>query len=440
MMPTDNPQNIPPQNHEQQQPDSQNSAQETTTTSDNKPKADKNKTFGWKANIQLLIVLGFIIAGFVISQNLNVEEQKQKQNIQTKDLLVDTKTITPQTKEINFTRTGNVVVNGQINIVPQVSGRIVNVHPDFNNGGVFKKGDTLFQIERADYINAVNIAKAQVEQARTSLTLQQAESNIALEEWKSLNPNRDAPSLVARKPQMQQAQANLKAAQAQLADAQLALNRTKFSYSFSGRIIDTSIELGQFVQAGQSYGQAYPRDALEITVPVEDRILQYMDIKDGNKVTINTKYRGKMVNLDGKIDRISSVLDQTTRFIDVIIKPAQENWDILLPGVFTEVTLIGQKTENIWVLPNEALQGTNDIWIVNSDQTLQRFSPEIITTNDTETDAIGNGQTVDVVLGLIKGVDDGTKVRTSSETTNDTQLLDPPPITSPVKKNMEEAQ
>ncbi len=446
-MPSDDPQNTPHQNSQPHNSEPQNSKPQNpkpenqTIQQSESDTIDKNKTFSWKANIQLLIVLGFIVAGFIISQNLNVEEEKQKQDIQTKDLLVETKTIIPQTKEINFTRTGNVVVNGQINIVPQVSGRIVNVHPDFNNGGVFEKGDILFQIERADFINAVNIAKAQVEQARTALTLQKAESAIALEEWNSLNPNRDAPSLVVRQPQMQQAQANLKAAQAQLADAQLALNRTKFNYNFSGRIIDTSIELGQFVQAGQSYGQAYPRDALEVVVPVEDRILQYMNIEDGNKVTINTKYRGKDVNLEGQIDRIGGVLNQTTRFIDVIIKPAQENWDILLPGVFTEVTLIGQQTDNIWVLPNEALQGTKDIWIVNSDQTLKRFSPQIITTSEYETDAIGNGQTVNVVLGLIKGVDEGTKVRTANdESDNRNQMFDPPPITSPVEDNMEEAQ
>lgn len=437
-MSSDELQNIPPQTYtNQQQSMPENSGVDVDP---DQPKEDKNKTFSWKANIQLLIVLGFIITGFIISQSLNVEEEKQKQDIQTKDLLVETKTITPQTKEIEFTRTGNVVVNGQIDIVPQVSGRIISVHPDFNNGGVFKKGDTLFQIESADFINAVNIANAQVEQARTALVLQQAESNIALEEWKSLNPHRDAPALVARKPQMQQAQANLKAAQAQLADTQLALKRTKFTYNFSGRIVDTSIELGQFVQAGQSYGQAYPRDALEIIVPVEDRILQYINIKDGNKVKINTKYRGEEVNLEGEIDRIGGVVNQTTRFIDVIIKPAQKNWDVLLPGVFTQITLIGQKTDNIWTLPNEALQGTNDIWIVNSDQTLERFTPKIITISDNETDAIGNGQKIDVVLGLIKGVDDGTKVRTSNKTDNSNELLDPPAITSPVKDNLDEAQ
>ena len=321
-------------------------------------------------------------------------------------------------------------VNGQINIIPQISGRVTKVHPNFNNGGTFNKGDILFQIEQADFINAVNIAKAQVEQARTALTLQQAESNAAIEEWRSLNPNRKAPDLVAKKPQLQQANANLKSAQAQLADAQLGLNRTKFNYNFSGRIIDTSIELGQFLQAGQSYGRAYPLNSLEIKVPVEDKVLKFLDVDannaQNNKVTIRTKYRGENIVIDGTIDRIGSTLDETTRFVDVIVKPNDNQPNALIPGVFVEVDLIGKAVDNVWVLPNEALQGQSDIWIVNDDNTLRQYTPQIITTGDKTSDAIGNGETVKVVMGLLKGVTDGMSVRVANDTASD---MPPPPKT-----------
>jgi len=380
----------------------------------------KKKSNFWKANIQLLIVLAFIIGGFILSQNLKVDEEKQAQETSVRELLVQTKTITPTTKQIKFTRTGNISVNGQINIVPQVSGRVVSVHKDFNDGGVFEKNQTLFQIEQADFINRVNIAKAQVEQARTALTLQKAESNAAIAEWNNINPNRSAPSLVAKKPQLQQANANLKAAQAQLSEAQLALNRTKFSYNFAGRIVDTTIEQGQFIQAGQSYGQAYPRDALEVVVPVEDKILQYMNIEESD-VTIRTNYRGQNVTLQGTIDRVGSVVNQTTRFVDVVIKPKSSDWDILMPGVFVEVDLIGKNTENVWTLPNEAMQGTNDIWIVRNDNTLSRYFPEIITTKENQTEAIGNGETINVVLGLLKGANEGMTVRVSNGSNSNAQ-------------------
>jgi|GEM_PF-671315 len=408
-----------------------------------------HKPSAWKANIQLLIVLGFIIGGFVLSQSLQVEEERQQQETEIRDLLVETKLISPVTKKIEFTRTGNISVNGQINIVPQVSGRIVNVNPGFNNGGVFESNQTLFSIEQADFVNAVNIAKSQVEQARTALKIQQAESEASLAEWNSINPNLPPPALVAKKPQLQQAQANLTAARAQLADANLALKRTKFKYDFAGRIIDTTIEEGQFVQAGQSYGQAYPRNALEVIVPVEDKILQYMDVQNSN-VIIRTKYRGEEITLEGQVDRVGSVLNPNTRFVDVVIKPKADNWDILIPGVFVEVDLIGKSVENVWVLPNESLQGQSDIWIVNAENKLEKFKPQIITTNDETTDAIGNGQNIQVIMGLLKGASSGMTVRIADKDKNQQMGSAPPndnaepltqqntpPITSPIEDNQQ---
>lgn len=377
------------------------------------------------ANIQLLIVLLFIIGGIFLSTKLHVKEERPRENAPTKPLLVSTSKVTPQTQEVTFNRTGTVEVNGQINIVPQVSGRIVYVNPVFNDGGVFKKGDVLFKIEQADFVNQVNVARAQVEHARTNLSLQEADSNAAIEEWKSLNPNRPAPDLVAREPQLEQARASLTSAKAQLGNAQLDLKRTKVSYEFGGRVISTSIELGQFVQAGQSYGMAYPENALEVSVPVEDRLLKYIDTdkgdEQGNKVSIHADYRGEKIQLEGVIDRIGSTLDTTTRFVDVIIQPNDDQWNILVPGVFVDVELKANAIENVWAMPNGALQGQDQIWIVKGDNTLQSYRPTIITKNDTKTFAIGNGQEARVVLGLLKGASDGMSVNVTETPTKNAE-------------------
>ena len=179
-----------------------------------------------------------------------------------------------------------------------------------------------------------------------------------------------------------------------------------------------------------------------------------MNIKESD-VTIRTKFRGEEITLKGVVDRTGSVLNQNTRFVDVIIKPKADNWDILVPGVFVEVDLIGKSVENVWVIPNEAMQGQNDIWIVNQDNTLKQFKPQIITTGDESTDAIGNGENVDVVLGLLKGASEGMTVRVTEQQKNNQMRSAPPssnqkliddntsnrdvsaPITSPIETNEE---
>ena len=215
---------------------------------------------------------------------------------------------------------------------------------------------------------------------------------------------------MARKPQLEQAKANLKAANAQLEKAELDLKRATYTLPYDGRVIETDIEIGQYVQAGQSYGTLYSRDAVQVRVPLEDRLLEYLN-KDDATAIITTSYSGQDITLQGKIERIGGQVDENTRFVDVIIIPVGENWEKILPNLFAEVELIGQEMGNLWQLPNNTLQGTQQVWIVQNDQTLRSYTPQILSIGEEYTLAIGNGEAVTLVEGLLKGAGDGMKVR-----------------------------
>ena len=114
----------------------------------------------WQANLQLGIVLLFIIGAFVLSQTIGVGNKEAARSTKTLPVLVRTIDISPSTQPLRFIRTGETEVNNQIRIVPQVSGRISSVNSDFDDGGIFKAGTDLFQIEQDDYINQRDIALA----------------------------------------------------------------------------------------------------------------------------------------------------------------------------------------------------------------------------------------------------------------------------------------
>lgn len=384
-----------------------------------KEKRQDDRKGGWRAHLQLLVVLVFITAAFTLSQLIGKGDRTMPQPEKSRPVLVLAATVKPQMRPVIFSRTGTVEVNGQINIVPQVSGRIVAVHDNFNDGSVFNADTVLFNIESADFQNQVDIAAAEVERAETSLALQIAEREAAIADWKSLNPDKPPPPLVAKEPQLRQARAALKAAKARLANAKLDLSRTAVSYPFPGRVIDTNIEIGQYVQAGQSYGTAYPGNSLEIKVPVEDRVLRFID-PDKTQVIIKTSYQGEELELHGRIDRIGSELDRQTRFVNLIITPRGDNWDKLLPGVFVTVELIGKEITDLWELPNDVIQGKNGVWIISDDNTLRFYEPEILSVRGDITLARGNGRKERLVKGLLKGASNGMKVRVSEEETTDT--------------------
>src|SRR6056300_1671019 len=53
----------------------------------------------------------------------------------------------------------------EIKLVSEVGGKVVGVSPAMVNGGVFKKDDSLLQIDPVDYELAVTLAKAKVKDA-----------------------------------------------------------------------------------------------------------------------------------------------------------------------------------------------------------------------------------------------------------------------------------
>ena len=57
---------------------------------------------------------------------------------------------------------------------------------------------------------------------------------------------------------------------ARLADTELALSRTQVRAPFNGVVRTESIDVGQFVSAGQSVGRLYAADTVEVVVPLAD--------------------------------------------------------------------------------------------------------------------------------------------------------------------------
>ena len=71
----------------------------------------------------------------------------------------------PKTKVIelhveNYTSSieSNGIINAhnEVNLTSQVSGRIVKIHPQFEDGAFFKKGTILVELEEADFLTSVS--------------------------------------------------------------------------------------------------------------------------------------------------------------------------------------------------------------------------------------------------------------------------------------------
>lgn len=367
-----------------------------------------------KSNIQLVAVIGFVVGSLLISESLKSDYKIAKNDTkEDRIIFVENKVILPIKHRVSFQTTGNIEARGEINTIAEVSGRIIDVHEAFFSGGNFKKDEVLFQIDPRDFQFEVNKLEAEVAKAQTNMDLEIAESKVALYEWKQINSKKKAPELVARKPQLAEAKSNLKSAEAGLGNAKLNFERTKFTLPFDGKVVESSIALGQYINAGQSYGTVFDIGSLEVRASLEDNKLRWLLNSNNPEIKIITTYLGQTQEYQGKLKRSASSLDASTRFATVRFGFLEDVND-LVPGVFADIKIRGEEIDNVLLIPSSALQDQSTIWKIE-DNKLVRIEPEIIYSNANYIAIKGEGEEVNVVISRISGVESGMQVETADK-------------------------
>jgi len=363
--------------------------------------------------IQLAAVLVFIIGSFAISQmlesgydpSLNSKNNGRKLFVKTIDAIKTSKNIT-------FEESGVVFARGEVDIISEVSGRVIEVDENFYTGGSFKKDNIVFEIDPIDFELEVNRLNAEVARAKTDYDVERAESFVAIAEWYQLHPKKLVPELVARKPQLAQKEAELKAAKAQLENAKLDLKRTQYKLPFSGKILNSDIALGQYLVAGQSYGKVYDIKSLEVESSFDKEKIKWLLDSDMNmNVEIEIDNFGNKKIYQAKLSRGVANLESTTRFANVVFKflDSQELTNVI-PGQFANVKIIGRELKDVFVLPESALQDHNIIWQVDENSTLKQLEAEIIDIDSELVIVKTNQEKAKIVIGKISGAYEGLKV------------------------------
>ena len=128
---------------------------------------------------------------------------------------------------------GTVRPRTETTMIPEVSGRVIEVSPSLVAGGFFEEGDVLLRIDPGDYERALITSRSQVRQAEVRLAQEEAEAEVANREWNDLYPDQEASPLTSRSLQMAEARAAVEAARARVLQAEEDLDRTAIRAPFA---------------------------------------------------------------------------------------------------------------------------------------------------------------------------------------------------------------
>lgn len=311
---------------------------------------------------------------------------------------------------------GEVRPHTEIDLTPQVAGRIVAITDNFAEGAGFEPGETLIQLDDADYQLALARAKAGVAQAEVLLLQAKAAASVKRQQWLSLNPNKEPTPLQVNKPQVIEAEANLRSAQAELADAELNLARTRIKLPFRGRVISRDVGIGQYVTANTPLGRVFATDRVEVRLPLTDAQLQELSLpmgfvsnpqSPGPQVTLSAQVGAEQHQWQGRIVRTQAAVDQQTRLIYAVAEvndpygEGASNGVPLAVGLFVSAEAQGVQERHAIVLPREALRSADKVYVVDEDNHLNIRTVKVLSTSENR-------------VVIASGIEDGERVVTSA--------------------------
>ena len=349
----------------------------------------------------LVLVAGVLVGALIVATGPELEPQSTPPLVP----MVNTVAAVMETVRLSVSTHGTVVPKSESDLVAEVSGRIVHVSPALVSGGFFAEGDILVDIERIDYEVAHAQAKAQLAAVQSDLvraqrayrryqSLAEAQSGSQAQEDDALNR-----LLVAR--------ASLEEAVARQTRAERDLERTRLVAPYDGRVRSERVDLGQFVNRGESVATLYSTDFAEIRLPVLDQELAYLPLSLARpldagsppvEVILRAEFAGAEHTWRAEVVRTEGELDSKTRMVNVIAQVAgpydPSNGSPLTVGMFVEAEILGREEANVVVVPRTALQANGRMYVVGEDSRLAFREVDILRVS---------GETVYVKGGIGEG-------------------------------------
>ena len=320
--------------------------------------------------------------------------------------------------------------------IAEVKGRVVRVHEQLASGELLQAGEELLQIDPTEYELAVAQLESDIEQATAQLAEHEAkstnygaslkieEASLALAEKELsrlqslLQRNAAAGADVDKKErevlaqrqnvqnlknsinlvpaEKKSLQATLAVKQANLKQAELDLDKTTISAPFDCRLGQLSIEVGQFLTAGETLfeghstavteieAQVVPHEASTLidaaTVPTLTGVIGPEAFRNAAQlgVTIRLRSGDAAAEWQGRFERLREELDTQTRTLGIVVavdKPYEQvipgRRPPLVRGMYCEVELRGKMRPQRVVIPRSALHDGR-VYLLDGEKRLRR--------------------------------------------------------------------
>jgi len=296
---------------------------------------------------------------------------------------VEVQTVRKATLPTTLVAHGTVTAWRELDLIAEVSGRVLWQSPAFRPGMVVAGGEPLLRIDPTDYV--LGLAEAGQALATAKLALADAQS-------------------LRQAARIEEGKAAVAAAEARKVRAERDLRNAEIVAPYPVVIDQQRVVLGQFVSLGTVLGRILGAEKAEVRLPVLPQDILFLDRTLGAPVTLSASGGAggtAPAQWQGRLARVEARVDAETRVIPVVVEVTapldpEAHAQPLPFGLFVRVMLPGRPLAEAVSLPQTAIHGDDEVFLVE-DGRLSLRQVEVVRHQD--------GQAL--VTG---GLDDGDQV------------------------------
>jgi len=315
---------------------------------------------------------------------------------------------------------GELASANTLDIRALAGGTVLEVSPNFVDGGRVDTGEVLVRIDPRDAQSArdrlaadLRDAEAELRDADRALILAQDELEAATGQvtlrQRALTRQRDLAdrgvgtaaaietaelavsaanqavlsrrqSLAQTQARLDQAATRLDRARLNLADADRALDDTEITAAFAGTLSGVSVARGERVTANEALGKLIQKDDLEVSFRLSTAQYSRLVGEDGNlinaPVAVALEAQGLTLTAEGQITRESAMVGdgQTGRLLFAKI----DTTAALRPGDFVTVSVTEPELRGVARVPSTAVGANETVLMLGEENRLVEVSVEVL--------------------------------------------------------------
>lgn len=273
---------------------------------------------------------------------------------------------------------GVVEPSRTVGLSPRVGGRLREIAPVLSPGRRVAEGESVAQVDPADFEIAVRRAEADLAQARADLAMERGNQRVAAAEAASIEGvlSAEERDLVLRGPQMRAAEAAVVSAEAALDRARLDLARTEIASPFRGIVLSEDAAPGMELSAGEAIAEVAALDRFRIEVKVAAHDLRWVRAAGRDEISVvidNPDVWAEGEARTASIDRVLPAVSETGRMARVLVDvpaPLARKPEVLI-GSYLRARIVVPGPEDAALIPERALRSGDSVWVVTPDGRLE---------------------------------------------------------------------